>query len=165
MVALAHHLLRHLHCRRRYFYLDSGAVRGVTVVGQSPGIEGVKACVACRAWSLVPVRGRLASRLHPCISLPSWPLRLSTSSSQPLDVCCWRSRRMACPWLVASTRGLSTLPLSRNGWPWDVTRGGLFEGPVRSHRAHAVLGGPFVRHRCSGCRGRRAFNLSCSVTL
>ena len=46
-----------------------------------------------------------------------------------------------------------------------MTRGGLFEGPVRSHRAHAVLGGPFVRHRCSGCRGRRDFNPSCSVTL
>ena len=31
----------------------------------------------------MPVRGRVASRLHPCISLPSWPLRLITSSSQP----------------------------------------------------------------------------------
>ena len=64
-----------------------------------------------------------------CISLPSWPLRLSTSSTlTPLDVCSWCARRMACPWLVASTRSLSTLPLSRTGWcsSRDVTRTRLF---------------------------------------
>ena len=75
-----------------YFYLDSGAVRGVTVVGQSPGIEGVKACVACRAWTWAS----------------SWPSRQPPASLHQLaefDVCCWCSRRMACPWLVASTRG------------------------------------------------------------
>ena len=33
-----------------YFFLDSGTVRGVTVVGQSPRIEGVKACVT--SWPL-----------------------------------------------------------------------------------------------------------------
>ena len=76
MVALAQHLLPSPPLPTTYFYLDSGAVRGVTVVGQSPGIEGVKACVTSRAWSWVPVRGRLAKPPASLHQLAEWAASL-----------------------------------------------------------------------------------------
>ena len=105
-----------------YFYLDSGAVRGVTVVGQSPGILGSES-----------VCYELGASLEHLVQSAIGRLLLAFEAH---------------PILVSSTRDLSTLPLSRTGCPWDVTRGGLLTGPVRSHLAHAVLGGACVRHRC-----------------